>query len=102
MSRIFAVIGLAFVVVVAVPRAQEIGELDLLVERLGQYLLAYESQLTTVVAEERYDQAELRQVSRSNFRPARSRKLTSDVAFLRLPGESTWFGIRDVRMVDGK
>ncbi|MGH9176516.1 MAG: hypothetical protein ACRD1H_19250, partial [Vicinamibacterales bacterium] len=83
-------------------RAQEIGELDLFLDRLGQYLIAYEAQLSTVVADERYEQSELRAVSRTNFHVARRRTLASDVAFLRLPGESTWFGVRDVRMVDGK
>jgi hypothetical protein len=97
-----ALCALVLAVVVALPRAQEVGELDLIVDRLGQYLLAYEAQLTTVVAEERYDQSELRAVSRSSFRVARTRKLTSDVAFLRLPGESMWFGVREVRTVDGK
>lgn len=82
--------------------AQEIGELDRLVDQLGQYLIAYESQLTTVVADETYEQSELRPASRTSLRLARKRKLASDIAFLRLPGESLWFGVREVRTVDGK
>ncbi len=95
-------VGALLAVFAAFPRAQDISELDLLVNKLGQYLIAYESQLTTVVATETYDQAELRPVTRTSFRVARRRKLASDVAFLRLPGESLWFGLRDVRTVDGK
>lgn len=102
MSRFTAVLVVVLLSVAPFPRAQQASELDLIVDRLGQYLLAYESQLTTIVADEHYDQVELRPVSRSSFRVARTRKLASDVAFLRLPGESMWFGVREVRTVDGK
>lgn len=95
-------LGALLALVVAFPRAQNASELDLLVDKLAQYLVAYESQLTTVIANETYDQAELEPVSRMSYRVARKRKLASDVAFLRLPGESIWFGLREVRTVDGK
>ncbi|HXG89398.1 MAG TPA: hypothetical protein VNJ02_13770 [Vicinamibacterales bacterium] len=32
----------------------------------------------------------------------RTRKLEFEVAFLRLPGGSLWFGLRNVKRVDGK
>jgi hypothetical protein len=80
---------------------QEIGELDLLLERLGQYLIAYESQLTTVVADERYDQSQFRPMGRSRSMFSQSRRLDSEIAFLRLPGDAIWYGIRDVKRVDG-
>ena len=84
------------------PRAQqEIGELDLLLERLGQYLIAYEAQLTTVVADERYDQSQLRPMGRSRSMFSESRRLDSEIAFLRLPGDAIWYGVRDVKRVDG-
>jgi hypothetical protein len=113
MSVLQAVVLVTLVVVAASP-AQEAEELQRLVDRLGQYLLAYESQLSTVVAEERYQQAELRpsgegQPSLSGLRPGtrtlvvtRRRELLSEVAFLRLPGGAIWFGVREVHSVDGK
>lgn len=87
---------------VAGPRAQEAGELDLLLDRLGRYLIAYERELTTVVADERYDQMEVLTGRRAVAPVSRMRKLESEVAFLRLPDGSIWFGLRDVRKVDGK
>lgn len=80
---------------------QTIGELDLLLERLGQYLLAYESQLTTIVADEKYDQSQLSPMGRSRAMISTSRRLESQVAFLRLPNEAIWYGVRDVQRVDG-
>jgi hypothetical protein len=80
---------------------QTIGELDLLLERLGQYLIAYESQLTTVVGDERYEQSQLQPMGRSRSMFNQSRRLDSEIAFLRLPGEAIWYGVRDVKRVDG-
>jgi len=40
-------LGVLVALVVAFPRAQDVSELDLLVDKLAQYLIAYESQLTT-------------------------------------------------------
>ena len=80
---------------------QTIGELDLLLERLGQYLIAYESQLTTIVGDERYDQSQLSPMGRSRVMITTTRKLESQVAFLRLPNETIWYGVRDVQRVDG-
>jgi hypothetical protein len=92
-------------------RAQEDGELDLLLDRLGRYLIAYEAELATVIADEHYEQLEIGPLRISGTGRAatiltqgvrRKRKLESEVAFLRLPGGSTWYGVRDVRKVDGK
>jgi hypothetical protein len=80
---------------------QTIGELDLLLERLGQYLIAYESQLTTVVGDERYDQSQVQPMGRSRSMISQSRTLDSAIAFLRLPGDAIWYGVRDVKRVDG-
>ena len=80
---------------------QTIGELDLLLERLSQYLLAYESQLTTVVADERYEQTQVQPMGHSRAMITKSRRLESQVAFLRLPNEAIWYGVRDVQRVDG-
>jgi hypothetical protein len=83
------------------PQAQGVPLLDLMVERLADYLTRYEPELSTVVADEHYDQ------HRHVIRPralarARTRTLESEVTFLRLPGGGEWFGIRDVRKVDRK
>ena len=93
------VVGLLLVPVLV---AQEIGEVDILLDRLSQYLAAYESELATVIAEEHYEQAEYRPLNRANLEQLRRRTTTSDIAFLRLPDGSRWFGVRDVRTVDGK
>src|SRR5262245_53679639 len=98
---LIAAATLAVLLPVAPKAQQEIGELDLLLERLGQYLIAYESQLTTVVADERYQQSQLRPMGRSRSMVSESRRLDSDIAFLRLPGEAIWYGVRDVKRVDG-
>jgi len=82
--------------------AQEIGEADILPDRLSQYLAAYESELGTVIAEEHYEQSEYRPLNRANLELLRRRTTVSDIAFLRLPDGSAWFGVRDVRTVDGK
>jgi hypothetical protein len=92
--------------------AQPSGEvtLDLLLDRLGTYLTSYEAALATVIADENYQQQELvtQGVPGTNRAQSivttvrRKRTLESEVAFLRLPGGSSWFGVRDVRKVDGK
>jgi hypothetical protein len=99
---------LLFVSAAAPSRAQEGDALDALLNRLGNYLLDYEGELSTVIASERYDQRELRLPRRSRITPTtqwevtRQRTLDSDVAFLRLPGGASWLGIRDVLKVDGR
>jgi hypothetical protein len=82
-------------------RAQEPPLLDLLVERLGVYLQTYESQLSAVVADETYQQ-DSRARNQWGVLRARTRRLESEVAFLRLPGGREWYGIRNVRRVDRK
>lgn len=91
----------AMLIGTAAPAAQD-ADLDNVLARLAAYLLAYEKELTSVVAEERYVQAEYRHVTLNRFFLLRQRRLQSDIAFLRLPGHSAWFGVRDVRRVDGR
>jgi len=85
------------------PAAQEIGELDLLLDRLGRYLAVYRSQLNGIVADERYEQQEILVIRRNRnvSERVRDRKLDSEVAFLGLPGGGPWI-VRDVRRVDGR
>ena len=93
----FAAIGLTS------GRAQEVPLLDLLVERLGVYLVEYERALGTIVAEESYVQQEWRGRSGPGTGFSNGeRRLESEVGFLRLPGAGEWFGIRDVRRVNGR
>lgn len=91
-------------------RAQEPNLDDLLV-RFAKYLTGYETDLSTVIAEEHYEQDEVGGarprmmpdgVAVTGGRSAMHRVLLSDVAFLRLPGNAEWFGVRDVKAVDGK
>ena len=61
MSRTrLATIAVLPVLVLARPAAQqEVGELDLLLDKLGRYLESYEAQLAGVVADERYEQQQI-------------------------------------------
>lgn len=98
---VFAVVPLSGV------NGQESDQLDLVLNRLGLYLLQYESELSAVVASESYEQQEIRPARRVAGRTTaplaenvRTRRLESDVAFLRLPGGASWLGVRDVLAVD--
>lgn len=77
--------------------AQSRPTLAELLERMGTYLLDYESQLSSVVAEERFDQRIMGSIATGRWT-----RLMSDVAFMRLPGGAEWLGFRDVHTVDGK
>jgi hypothetical protein len=87
--------------------AQDSTGVDVLVQRLGRYLAEYENQLSTVVAEERYRQSVVQLKPEALGEIAtnaifRTRTLESEVAFLRLPGNAEWFGVRQVHRVDGR
>jgi hypothetical protein len=77
--------------------AREPGLTDVL-DRLSAYLMAYEDQLATLVAEEEYVQC---MGDGDAGTPAIRRSLTSDVGFLRLPGRQEWLGLRDTFLLDG-
>ena len=83
---------------------QEIGELDLLLERLAKYLSGYERELAGVVADEHYEQQEIVVLRRNRTisESIRDRKLDSDMAFLLGPGDPLWIGVRDVHRVDDR
>lgn len=78
---------------------QSTPSLELLLDRMGAYLTDYESQLSSVVADERFEQNVygLRAGSRNT-----AATLESEVAFLRLPGGAEWLGFRDVKKVNWK
>jgi len=96
------VFGLA-VLVAAGPRAADTRpSMDDVLARTGAYLKLYESQLSSVVAEEHYEQQYTNwEVGRTTTFPQR-RTLDSDFLFLRLPGNNSWMGLRDTFRVDGK
>lgn len=97
-------------VLVAPVRAQDERDLDVLLNRLALYLETYETQLSTLLADEHYVQEAWRLsqggteagFGRPSRRPAQIRITDAEVLFLRLPGEAEWFGIRDVKKVGGK
>jgi hypothetical protein len=70
---------------------------EALVERVAAYLLTYEPELSTLVADESYDQR-----AKSQGAPNSRRILDSTVSFMRLPGGAAWLGLREVRRVDGR
>ena len=73
-------------------RAQSAPSLEQILDRMGEYLLEYETQLSSVVAQERFEQ----RISRT----ATLTILESEVAFIRLPGGLEWLGFRDTRKVN--
>ena len=100
----------------AVPLHAQPQTLDLALERLRAYLVAYEEALSVVVADEVYEQRTMRPRRQSldmdasgvpidpNTRPtfieSARRRRESTVSFLRLPGGAAWLGTRDVQTVD--
>ena len=80
--------------------AQTVSRDDVL-SRLGAYLAAYEKELSSVVADERYEQ-EYKVASFGRAISTQRRRLESDFLFLRLPGAGAWLGFRDTFQVDGK
>lgn len=85
--------------------AQVKPPLDQLLERMGAYLVEYETQLSSVVADETFNQtvtytrAYTESLPDTNFE---RRHLESEVGFIRLPGNFDWLGFRDVRRIDGR
>lgn len=79
--------------------AQSRPTLEQLLGRLDSYLLEYETQLSSVVADERFEQALWGYGAKSLFRSA---TLESEVAFMRLPGGAEWLGFREVKRVNWK
>ena len=101
-----APVAAAMVFVAGTVGAQPVPDLSKILDRLTDYLRRYESELSAVVGDERYRQEEIRVSTPNSFGPrlipVRTRVLQSEIAFLRLPGEGAWFGIRDVHHVDGR
>lgn len=94
--RPLALLTGVFVCATVAARGQEPLDLDVILDRLATYLQSYEAELGAVVADEHYVQEERRRS------PARTRRTDAEVLFLRLPGQAEWFGVRDIKKVDGK
>lgn len=73
-------------------------------DRLDKYLIEYEQQLSTVVAEERLSQrdAPSRDATVTAAPDSKFRTIISEVAFIGLPGKAGWLGFRRVMKVNGK
>ncbi|MGE0863104.1 MAG: hypothetical protein AB7P34_04310 [Vicinamibacterales bacterium] len=79
--------------VVAVAQPPDAGAVR---DRLDAYLLAYEPQLSALVADEEMTQ----RTSRAGW--VTNRRIHSEVAFVALPGDAGWLGFRRVIKVNGK
>jgi hypothetical protein len=79
--------------------AQSKPTLEQLLGRLDAYLLEYETQLSSVVADERFEQSLWGFGAKALWRSA---TLESEVAFMRLPGGAEWLGFREVKRVNWK
>jgi len=77
--------------------ARSLPDVDAVLKRLDGYLEKYETELSAVVADER-----LFQETEGRYLSKQRRRLDSDVAFVRLPGNLEWLGFRSVTMIDGK
>ncbi len=77
---------------------------DAIRNSLDRYLIAYEPQLSVLVADERITQRDgpSALASRRTAEPARNREIISEVAFIGLPGDAGWLGFRRVLKVNGK
>ncbi len=65
---------------------------------MSAYLIEYETQLSNLVADERFEQSILPRGRLSGERVL----LQSEVAFLRLPGDAEWLGFRDVKKLNSR
>jgi hypothetical protein len=75
-----------------------------LLDKATAYVTNYVKALSSVVAEERYEQTVQRLVSRGSFseRQNESRVLVSDYLLVQVPGSEEWVPFRDVYSVDGR
>ena len=77
---------------------------DAIRDRLDRYLIEYEPQLSSLVADERMTQRD--GVSRlavgQTHEPTKDREILSEVAFIGLPGNAGWLGFRRVVVVNNK
>ena len=94
---------LALAAAVAVFGSQ-LPDADTVRDRLDKYLVDYEPQLSTLVADERMTQRDgaSRLANRDIAEPTKNRQMVAEVAFIALPGDAGWLGFRRVVQVNGK
>lgn len=73
-------------------------DLDVVMARVGAYVVAYGDTLTALVADEDYVQ----QLRRPLGGAVQSRTLHSEVFYLRAPGSPEWIGFRNVLTMNGR
>jgi hypothetical protein len=99
----FAVAGATLLATTALS-AQSAQTAGTVLNQMHGYLSGYETELSSIVADERFDQkfvsVRTRNISLGTSARVR-RTIESEVSFLRLPGQKEWLGFRDVRKVDG-
>jgi len=91
---------LAVLVPIAVFQPAVEPSLELLLDRVSAYLLRYEPIISEVIADE--DMTQWDRADTAFSRPAGHRRLRSEMAFMRLPGDGEWIGFRLVQHVDGR
>jgi len=84
--------------------AAQAPDADTVRDQLDAYLLAYEPQLSTLVAEELLIQRDgpARGASVTAAPDTKNRRLISEVAFIGLPGAAGWLGFRRAVNLNGK
>lgn len=90
--------------IAAVALVVQTDDAGMIRDRLDKYLLDYEPQLSTLVADERMTQRDgaSRQANDQTAEPTRNRRIDSEVAFISLPGNAGWLGFRRVLRVNNK
>jgi hypothetical protein len=81
---------------------QPVGDVSTraVVGRAAAYLKAYQQQLTSVLADERYTQQLIDQIPSATNMP-RARTMRSELFFMFAPAGDAWMAIRDVIEIDG-
>jgi hypothetical protein len=89
---------------IAIGLSAQTDDAGVIRDRLDAYLLAYEPQLSTLVAEELLIQRDApgREAAVNAAPDTRHRRINSDVAFIGLPGDAGWLGFRRVTKVNGR
>ena len=85
--------------------AQSKPTVEQLLDRMRAYLAEYETQLSSVVADERFEQRVVYTRAYQGGLPKTDderRRLESEIGFIRLPGGVDWLGFRDVRRINGR
>jgi hypothetical protein len=84
--------------------AAQANDGDAVRDRLDKYLIEYEPQLSSLVADERMTQRDgaSRLANARTAEPTKDREIISEVAFVGLPGNVGWLGFRRVIKVNNK